>query len=326
MDWAALDRSFRARVALRPARGRALLHYGARLLLSLGTLALAWCGMHLFDAGPRPLWWLLGGLGMVQCGMLGHDLGHGYLGRGRRMRRLVGHLLVTAPTGLGFDPWCQQHSGHHRRTHHAHDDPDLQVAALALSPEHVAAGPAQRVVRRAQGLWFWLAPMLQPFNMRLDTWVAVLRRPSAVALLTLGVHYVLWLVLPVALLGRAPGAVVLDWAAHSALGGIYMAAVFFVNHLGRPTWTGPRPHAMEIALRSTRNLPGGPLWTVFTAGLNHHAEHHLMPAVPTHQLGAVRVALQGACAEHGVPYPQQRLLPALADVYRFVWAQGRQAR
>ena len=329
-DWEGLSARFAERLDLRPAPGVGFAHYGARLLLSVGLLGACWGWFH--GVQPQGLLrvvaWCIAGFAMVQCGMLGHDLGHGYLPGGMRRTRWVGHLLVTFPTGLSFDHWCTQHAAHHRRTHDALGDPDLQVAALALGDQQVAPSPATLAIRRTQGWWFWAVPAVQPVSMRLNSWRHLFHPEgrSWVAAAALVAHYALWLVVPVVVFERSFGGAFLDWFAHSSIGGFYMAGVFFVNHLGRPTWTGARPHRMEISVARSRSLSPHPLVTLLMAGLNHHAEHHLLPNVPTHQLAQVRTALEGACADVGVRYPRFTFVGALAEMYAGVRRLGREAR
>jgi fatty acid desaturase len=109
--------------------------------------------------------------------------------------------------------------------------------------------------------------------------------------------------------------------AHFALAqtlcGLLLAVAFGVGHNGMAVFEpATRPAYGELQVATTRNVDNDALGLTgwFMGGLHVQIEHHLYPAVPRHNLEAIRPRVQALCKKHGVPYHSTSLLQGTVEV------------
>src|SRR5207245_2068995 len=100
-------------------------------------------------------------------------------------------------------------------------------------------------------------------------------------------HYALWLVPPVLLLGAADA--LLNYALITVLIGFYTGMIFVVNHVGtRVIEPDESISFFQQEISVTRNLGASRLHDFVFGGVNNHIEHHLFPSMPTARLRSAR--------------------------------------
>ena len=90
-------------------------------------------------------------------------------------------------------------------------------------------------------------------------------------------------------------------AAHAARP--YLAAIFWVNHIGMPLVTRAEAFSfLEHQVVTSRTIVNPPRWHWVFGGLNFQVEHHLFPMVPSRRLAAVQPVVQRHLQGCGLPY------------------------
>ncbi|NVO05736.1 MAG: fatty acid desaturase [Rhodoferax sp.] len=294
--------ALQGRTALQPARAwLRLLALSAGLAVCLGfawqTPSAAWA---LFSALPIALL-------LAQFAFLGHDAGHRAVHRGGVWRGALGQLCMTVATGMAFEEWFERHSAHHRHCQDAQQDPDMDVSvlvALTLGALQGRRGPA-RLLARLQHWHVWFLSLLFAHSQRhLSQW-RVLKRPLHFwrDLAVLALHALLWFGLPLGLLGVDAGRAALVYLVPLLLLGPYLAAIFWLNHIGMPLVRSGAPISfLEHQAATSRTVLSPPALDWFFGGLNYQIEHHLFPQVPSSRLAHVQPVVQSTLLQAGVAY------------------------
>ena len=110
-------------------------------------------------------------------------------------------------------------------------------------------------------------------------------------------------------------------AAHFVLAetmcGLLLAVSFGLGHNGMAVFDAhERPGFAELQVRTTRNVNDDATGLVgwFMGGLHLQIEHHLFPAIPRHNLPAVRALIEPLCKKHGVKYVATGMVDGTADI------------
>lgn len=252
----------------------------------------------------------------VQAGFVAHEAGHGAITRNRRVRAAIGQVFNTLLTALCYSYFRHIHRRHHPHCNDRGRDPDMQSSFFSMYPESARAKRGfGKLISRYQSCLIWILVSLQPFTLKLDSMQFLWRNPQTTRVdqILLGLHCMLWLAVPAAVLGLP--AALLNYALMSLLTGPYLGVIFLVNHIGTRII---EPHdsisffMQEVS--TTRNLGSSRLHDVLFGGINNHIEHHLFPAVPTARLRMARPITRAFCRRHGVPYREMSWRTAAREV------------
>jgi fatty acid desaturase len=301
--WLAMFREVRAQRLMAPSLRRTLLKLAVLFPLLAIALGLAWFG---------PAWavaaaWAALALLVAQFAFIGHDAGHGGLGRTAAANRAFGQLAMTLVTGLAFDEWIARHRAHHQYCQDEARDPDMAVAfVVSLTEESTRAkGALGRLLTRWQPLHIWLLSLLFCHSQRCLSQAAVLMSPRRHALDVglLLAHGALWFGLPCGLLGVPLATALLVYAIPVTLLGPYFAAIFWVNHIGMPLIRRVEDFSFfEHQVVTSRTIASPPAWDWLFGGLNFQIEHHLFPRVPAARLPAVQSIVREHFARRRIDY------------------------
>lgn len=244
---------------------------------------------------------------LAQFAFVAHDAGHGSIARTSVVNRALGQLAMTFVTGLAFDEWIARHRTHHRFCQDEARDPDMAVSVVvSLTTESVRQkGPLGRFMTRHQAVHLWLLSVLFGYSQRHLSQAAVFagphRYPLDAAMLLL--HLGLWFVIPCVFLDVPLLAAFLAYAIPAALLGPYLAAIFWVNHIGMPLVRRvERFSFFEHQVITSRTIINPPVWDWLFGGLNFQIEHHLFPKVPSCRLPAVQAIVRARFAREGIIY------------------------
>lgn len=310
---------------LRPARRAVALRALLGTTAFVASLAFAWTaestGLALAAAA-------LAGFASVQLGFIAHDAGHGSVGRSRFENAVAGHLAFTLLHGLGFQSWRVSHDRHHAFCQDESRDPDMScdlVMSLSLHSARQKTGLG-RALLPYQAYYLWPAALLFAHSLRLQSigrsYGAPVRHAADVLLPPL--HYAGWLLLPGAALGVGAGRTAAVYLVSSAVIGVHLAVLFWVNHVGMP----PAQQGLSILEQQTigtRNVRHARGLDLFFGGLDFQIEHHLVPGVPSANLRKLQAIARPRCLAAGVPYHEESLAAALASVTRHVARVARRA-
>ncbi len=259
----------------------------------------------------------------IQLGLIAHDAGHGAVARAGWVNAFAGHLTFTVLNGLGFQTWCVSHHAHHVGCQNESADPDMWVDNLvSLTPRSAEAktGVGRRLLRY-QGFTLWPLALFFGHSLRLQSLGRSYREPLRyrVDALLLPLHYGLWFVLPVAIMGVGWGRALLVYAVTSAAMGLYLAMLFWVNHIGMPViQAGHDLVFAEQQVIGSRNVCCRAGFDWLFGGLNFQIEHHLAPDCPGPHLRELRAIAHPLCVDAGLPYREEEFRQALASVTRHV--------
>ena len=311
------------------ARGAGLLRPATRTVVvraALGALglalllALAWTtestAVSLLAAG-------LAGFACIQLGFIAHDAGHGAVGRSRFTNDVAGHLAFTIVNGLGFQSWCVSHDAHHAFCQDESKDPDMEVSVvMSLTPRSAAekSGLGRRLLPY-QAFYLWPSSLLFAHSLRMQSlgrsYGAAGRYPGDALLLPL--HYVGWFALPALALGVDVGRIALVYLMTSAVMGLHLAVLFWVNHVGMPTLgAGHGRSILEQQVVGTRNVRHGRWLDFLFGGLDFQIEHHLVPNAPSARLRQLQAITRPRCFAAGLTYREETPSQAFASVTRHI--------
>lgn len=252
----------------------------------------------------------------VHSGFLAHEAGHGAITRVRPVAEAIGQIFNTLLTALCYSYFSHIHRRHHPHCNDRGRDPDMQSGFFSLYPASAREKRGLgRFVSRHQAVLIWVLVWLQGFTLKIDSLKHLRRNPRSTRLdqLVIALHFALWFVPPVLVLGLAGAAI--NYSLMTLLIGPYLGTIFLVNHIGtriiEPDEELPF-FLHEIAV--TRNLGGSRLHDFFFGGVNNHIEHHLFPSMATARLRAARRITADFCRRHGIAYREMSWFAAAREV------------
>lgn len=297
----------------RPARARSVM-YGAFIL---GGYAAAYATLL---AGPglavRVLALATLAFLSVHAGFLAHEAGHGAITRNRHAIAWIGQVFNTLLTAL-----CHSYFRHIHRRHHPHcndrgRDPDMQSEFFSMYPQSARAKTGLgKLISRHQSVLIWILVWLQPFTLKFDSIRFLWQNPrtTRVDQIVLVLHFTLWFVPPVLVLGLP--AALLNYGLASLLAGPYLGVIFLVNHIGTRVIEPDESLSFLIQeIGTTRNLGTSRLHDFLFGGINNHIEHHLFPSMPTARLREARPITRAFCQRHGIAYREMSWPAAACEV------------
>lgn len=244
---------------------------------------------------------------LAQFAFIGHDAGHGSISRRAAVNRAFGQLSMTIITGLAFDEWIGRHREHHQFCQDETRDPDMAVAAVASLTEASTRGkPALgRFMTRTQGWHIWLLSFFFGHSQRHLSQVGVITKLWAYRLdaAVLLAHFALWFGIPCVVLGVPFTTALLAYIVPLTLLGPYLAAIFWVNHIGMPLIRKVENFSFfEHQVVTSRTITNPPAWDWLFGGLNFQIEHHLFPQVSSARLPAVQAIVQAHFSRNRIAY------------------------
>jgi fatty acid desaturase len=259
----------------------------------------------------------------AQVALLGHDLAHRQVFRGRADTERAGWFTGNLANGMGYGWWTEKHNRHHANPNHEELDPDVSPGLFMWTQRHArAAQGLSRFVVKYEAQLFFPALLFEGFNLNWLGIRSVLKpglRHRGVEAALLAVHFVAYL--SVVFLVLSPGKAVAFIVIHKAVWGLYMGSVFAPNHKGMPTFMGDTElDYLRKQVLASRNVKGGWLMEVALGGLNLQIEHHLFPGMPSVNLNRARPIVRDFCAEKGIRYHETGLIQswreALTQLHR----------
>jgi len=266
---------------------------------------------------------IVAGFVAIQLGLIAHDSGHGAVSSETSTNSIAGHLAFTVLNGLGFESWRISHAAHHAGCQDESSDPDMWVdTVLSLTPDSARSktGIGRKLLPH-QTLTLWFMAFFFAHSLRFQSLGRSYRELARYRLdaVLLPLHYAFWFVIPIALLDVGWSRVIAVYLLSSAAMGLYLAVLFWVNHIGMPVIQAS--HGLpffEQQVVGSRNVrcPAGFDW--FFGGLNYQIEHHLVPDCPGPRLRELRALVRPLCAGVGLPYTEEGFGEALVSVTRHV--------
>ncbi len=302
--WLSMFEEVKRERLMAPATARVLLRLGVLVVLFAAALWVSWFGgsWAALAAGYVALALLL-----AQFAFIGHDAGHGGISGRRAVDRAIGQASMTLATGLAFDEWIGRHRTHHQFCQDEARDPDMAVDVMVSLTERSrrAKGPLGRFLTRHQAVHVWLLSFFFGHSQRHLSQAAVLRAPVRYRLdaAMLLAHFALWFGLPCGLLDVPFADALLAYLMPLTLLGPYLAAIFWVNHVGMPLIRRVEEFSFfEHQVVTSRTIVNPSACNWLFGGLNFQIEHHLFPQVPSARLPALQPIVSRHFARHGIPY------------------------
>ena len=261
----------------------------------------------------------------TQVVFLGHDAGHQEIARSARVNRFIGLIVGNGMTGLSFGWWVPKHNAHHAHPNEVGRDPDIGAGLIAFGVTRSEdCGPARiRMRDRLQGPLFAFVLLLQGLGLHVTSVQSVLRRRgwlAAIELTLLVVNAVAYLAIVFWVLAPAKACAFI--AIQQCLFGLYLGFTFAPNHKGMPIISDGSQSFARRQVVTARNIIGGRVITMVFGGLNYQIEHHLFPTMPRLNLAHVQPFVRDFCAEHDLPYRQERLVSSYRQALRSLQPQG----
>ena len=265
---------------------------------------------------------------IAQFSFLGHDAGHGSLHKRKVINHVIGQFCMTIVAGLAFEEWYWRHRTHHQFCQFEGRDPDMDVRLV------VSLTANSRKTKNALGLWFtryqnlhvWFLSLLFAHSQRhLSHW-GVLQHPIRFSkdLIALVLHFFLWWVLPYFVLNVDGARIALVYVLPLFFLGPYMAAIFWVNHVGMPLIRNPESFAfLEHQAITSRTILNPKCMDWFFGGLNYQIEHHLYPQIPSFRLKKVQPIVQNEFRRQSLVYNGVSFRRAVRDIARHFRQVGR---
>lgn len=258
---------------------------------------------------------------LAQFAFIGHDAGHGSLHQKPGINRAFGHYCMTIITGLAFEEWYSRHRAHHQYCQYESRDPDMDVSLVVSLTEHAKQQkkPLGLWMTRHQDIHVWLLSLLFAHSQRhLSQWGA-LKQPKLFwrDLVALGLHGTLWFIIPYSVFHIDPIRLVLVYILPLFFLGPYLAAIFWVNHIGMPLVRNIESFTFLEHQAITSRTILNPKWMDwFFGGLNYQIEHHLYPQIPSFRLKSVQPIVQEEFVRQSLGYNGVTFFQAIAGIAR----------
>ncbi|MFG1908117.1 acyl-CoA desaturase [Kribbella sp. NPDC048928] len=301
--------------------------------ISLVGLALLAVAVGVVLLGDSWLQLLLAGalaLVLVQVAFLSHDSAHRQIFHSNARNDWTARILAGGVLGMSVSWWRNKHNRHHGAPNQVDKDPDVQLDAVAFTPDAVAKrGPFGRWIAARQGWLFFPLLTLEGIGLHASSLRHLLRRNASrsdrieaavvVARITLYVA-ALYLLLP-------PGKASAFLGLQLAVFGVCLGAAFAPNHKGMPLVpAGMKLDFLRRQVLTSRNIRGGLFTDLAMGGLNYQIEHHLFPSMPRPTLRKVRPIVREYCELHGIAYAEVGLFTSYRIVVDYLNNVGLQAR
>jgi fatty acid desaturase len=265
---------------------------------------------------PRIIAAAVVGFVAVQGCFLGHEAAHGAITRRSWLANAIGHAFGTFYVGYSYSYFHRSHDLHHYHCNEESHDPDTHSELFSVFASSVEG--KRGIGRALTAKQHVLIPLMLPgwaIAMRLDGMIYVasgIRRRWLDAVLIV-LHHVMWLVVPIVIVG--PAAAVTNLLLWFAFAGTYLGLIIPVNHVGMPSVPpGADPAFLEQQVQTSRNLPSSWLHDLVFIGLNSQIEHHLFPYVPAIRLRRGRAITHAMCRDLGLTYSEIGIARAYRDV------------
>ena len=269
-------------------------------------------------------------LTLVQVAFLSHDSAHRQIFHSAARNDWTARILAGCLAGMSVTWWRNKHSRHHLAPNQVGKDPDVQLKAVAFTPDAIAGRPrlGQWLAAR-QGWFFFPLLTLEGLGLHASSLRHLLRRDAtrlerieaAVVTSRIGGYVAaLYLLLPA---GKASAFLGLQLA----LFGLCLGAAFAPNHKGMPLVpAGMKLDFVRRQVLMSRNIRGGVLTDFAMGGLNYQIEHHLFPSMPRPTLRRVRPIVREYCGTHGIAYTEVGLFESYRIVVDYLNNVGLRAR
>jgi len=260
-----------------------------------------------------------------QSGFLAHDALHASISRRKLVNEIFGQLSMTIIGGMGFREWKTRHLLHHRFCQLEDRDPDMAVGYVAslTRQSYTSKTGFSASFGRYQHRYIWPLTLLFAYSQRHVSQACVLKDLSRyyVDLVFLIGHYFIWWIFPIVILDVSVLTVAMAYFIPSALLGVHMAAVFWVNHIGMPLVTNKDTLTfVEHQVATSRNVRVPQSWDPFFGGLNFQIEHHLLPGCPSFRLRDLNKLLRPRIEQEGLPYREMSWPDAFKEIRRHIAA------
>ena len=244
---------------------------------------------------------------LAQFAFVGHDAGHGTVSSVATVNRIIGQISMTIVTGLAYDEWIARHRIHHRFCQQEARDPDMDVSLVISLTENSKnkKGNLGRHFTRYQSIHIWFLSLFFGHSQRLLSQAAVLARPQRYPLdaVILTIHFGLWFGVPILILDTPFVLALIAYLVPLTILGPYLAAIFWVNHVGMPLIRNTDEFSfLEHQSVTSRTIINPRFLDWVFGGLNYQIEHHLFPQVPSYNLAAAQGLVQKHFNRNGIVY------------------------
>ena len=265
---------------------------------------------------------------LAQFAFLGHDAGHGTIHKRKSLNYLMGQVSMTIATGLTFGEWYARHRTHHQFCQLEEKDPDMDIDLV------VSLTALSKQKKNSLGLWMtryqhlhvWFLALFFAYSQRhLAQWGS-LKQPLKYwkDLVFLMLHLSLWWLFPLYVLHVDGTRVAVVYFLPLLFLGPYLAAIFWVNHIGMPLIRNVENFSfLEHQAATSRTILNARWMDWFFGGLNFQIEHHLFPHVPSFRLKRVQAIVRREFAEQALPYNGMRFWKAVQVVAQHFWQLAR---
>jgi len=254
----------------------------------------------------RQGYWLVGsvvyGFYIGRNGLLMHDMGHrAFTGDVKKDYWWQWFIFALCLSGSSTF-WCNQHNKHHAATQEIKHDTDLDTLP-AVAFNYVTAKQGHPSVMKWQWLTFIPSQSLLFFLWKFTHTRYAIRTKNYPELIAHFIHHVIEIYL---MWDQGIGAMMTYVGVGWAIGGIYLATIFSLNHTHKPVVAAfTRRDWVRRAAYYTTNLTHSFLVSWFVGYLNYQIEHHLFPSIPHPQLPYISSRVQRLFEKHSIPYDMQ---------------------
>jgi fatty acid desaturase len=306
-------------------------YYVTRIGIVGGALLAVVTGMVLLGNSWHQLWLAVAlALVLVQVAFLSHDSAHRQIFHSNASNDRAARILAGGILGMSVSWWRNKHNKHHAAPNQADRDPDVQLKAVAFTPQAVLdRGPIGRWIAARQGWLFFPLLTLEGVGLHVSSLKHLLRRDAtrtdrvdaAIVLARITTYVVaLYLLLPA---GKASAFLGLQLAVF----GVCLGAAFAPNHKGMPIVpAGTKLDFLRRQVLMSRNIRGGVFTDIAMGGLNYQIEHHLFPSMPRPTLRKVQPIVREYCELHGIAYTEVGLITSYGIVVNYLNDVGLHAR
>jgi len=265
---------------------------------------------------------ILIGVVMAQLGFLSHEAAHRQVFASRERNEWASRVIAGLLMGLSYGWWMDKHNTHHARPNQEGEDPDLDSALLAFTPDTSdRRSRVGEVLSKRQGAFFLPLLLFEGVNLHLAALRTLLTTPGTPhRLLEIGMIIVRHSVGLTWLLVTLPMGMALAFVGvQVATFGLVLGGAFALNHIGMPTVPeGVRLDFLNRQVRMSRNIQDGPFVRFLMGGLQYQIEHHLFPIAPRPALPELKRIVRHECVRLGIPYTELTLREAYKAVVTYL--------
>mmetsp|Transcript_8925 Transcript_8925/g.10210 ORF Transcript_8925/g.10210 Transcript_8925/m.10210 type:complete len:435 (+) Transcript_8925:187-1491(+) len=243
------------------------------------------------------------GVAWTRCGWIQHDGGHCGLSGNSKFDHMIQVIFEGLVKGGSASWWRNRHNKHHAKCNVQGKDTDLNTYPFLSWDIRTAKKLPKKYIAIQHYTFIPLLGLYVPlffFTTKLFLW----RKGKTTEAVVSAIHYATFVYILSQVCGGTAGEIFAYFFCGYVVQGIYLGFCFALSHFAMPQIPEGEDDQDWVtnAISTTLNTNPTPFLSWLTGHLNLQVEHHLCPAMPTHNYLNIRHDVEELAKKHDIKY------------------------